>query len=134
TLAAMLAVLMPFGFWLPLALLISTLPAFYVVLRYAVRQYDWRLRTTEDERRSWYYDWLLTAGESAAKLRLFGFAHRFQSAYQSLRLRLRNERLQLAWNQSLAELEAGASALLITRATMAWMVWRAVRGLVTLGD
>ena len=37
TLAAMLAVLMPFGFWLSLALLISTLPAFYVVLRYAVR-------------------------------------------------------------------------------------------------
>ncbi len=134
TLAAMFAVLIPFGFWLPLALLVSTLPAFYVVLRYALERHQWRIRTTEDERRSRYYDWLLTGGESAAELRLFGLGNRFQSAYQYLRQRLRKERLQLAWDQSLAEMGAGASALLITGVTMAWMVWRALQRLATLGD
>src|SRR5207249_289168 len=101
---------------------------------YAVRQHHWRLRTTEDERRSWYYDWLLTAGESAAELRLFGLGNHFQGAYRSLRRQLRKQQLQLAWHESLAELGAGASALVITGATMGWMIWQALRGLVTLGD
>src|SRR5882724_595345 len=54
TLVAMGAVLIPFGPWLPLALLLSTLPALWVVVRYAVKQHQWRLRTTTDERRAWY--------------------------------------------------------------------------------
>ena len=51
-----------------------------------------------------------------------------------MRRRLRNERLQLARDQSLAELGAGAGALLITGCALAWMVWQALQGLVTLGD
>lgn len=134
TLVSMGAVLIPYGIWLPVALLVSTLPAFYVVLRYGLRQHKWRLRTTPDERRAWYYYWLLTARESAAEIRLFGLGDHFRSAYQTLRRRLRNERLQLAKDQGLAELGAGAAALVVTAAAMASMVWRALQGLVSLGD
>jgi ATP-binding cassette, subfamily B, bacterial len=134
TLAAMLAVLVPFGLWLPLALFVSTLPALYVALRYTVRQHEWRLRTTADERRTWYYDWLLTSREAASELRIFALGDRFQAAYRSLRARLRGEKLELATGQALAELGAGALAITLTGACMAAMVWRAVRGLITLGD
>lgn len=134
TLVAMGAILVPLGPWLSLALIISTLPAFFVVVRYALIQYQWRLRTTVDDRRTWYYDWVLTAAEAAAELRLFGLANHFQSAYQSLRQKLRRERLQLARRQSLAELGASIIALLITGVALAWMVWKAMKGLVTLGD
>jgi ATP-binding cassette subfamily B protein len=134
TLFAMGAVLVPFGAWLPLALLLSTLPAFYVVLHYGLRQHQWRLRTTADERRSWYYDWLLTTGETAPELRLFGLGDLFQSTYQAVRRRLRGEGLRLAWDQSMAELGAGAIALAITGVAMAWMVWQTLQGLVTLGS
>jgi len=134
TLAAMLAVLVPFGLWLPLALFVSTLPALYVALRYTVRQHEWRLRTTADERRTWYYDWLLTSREAASELRLFALGDRFQAEYRSLRARLRGEKLELATGQALAELGAGALAIILTGACMVAMVWRAVRGLLTLGD
>jgi ATP-binding cassette subfamily B protein len=134
TLAAMLAVLAPFGLWLPAALLLSTVPALWIVLRYALRQHQWRMRVTSDERRSWYYDWLLTSGETAAELRLFGLADHFQSAFQSLRRRLRGEQLELARGQSLAELAAGAFALLITAGALVWMIWNTVRGRASLGD
>ncbi|MCI0648195.1 MAG: ABC transporter ATP-binding protein/permease [Chloroflexi bacterium] len=134
TLAVMAAVLLPYGVWLPLVLLLSTLPAFYVVLDYTVRQYQWRLRTTAGERRSWYYDYLLTARESAAELRLFGLSGHFRAAFQELRQRLRLERARLARDQGLAELAAGGLALLVTGLAMAWMVWRAVQGQATLGD
>ncbi len=134
TLIAMGAILLPLGPWLSLALVVSTLPALFVVVRYALMEYQWRQRTTADERRTWYYDWVLTAVETAAELRLFGLGKHFQAAFQTLRQRLRTERLRLARRQSLAELVAAILALLITGAALAWMVWKAIYGLVTLGD
>ncbi|MBW1895565.1 MAG: ABC transporter ATP-binding protein, partial [Deltaproteobacteria bacterium] len=134
TLVAMAAVLIPYGLWLPVALVLSTLPALYVVIHHRLRLHQWRVRTTPDERKTWYYDWLLTARESAAELRLFGLGDHFKSIYDGLRQRLRGDRIQLAKNQSLSELGAATTALIITGAAMAWMVWRALKGLITLGD
>ena len=134
TLVAMAAILLPYGVWLPASLLVSTLPALYIVLHFRVREHRYRLRTTGDERRTWYYDWLLTARETAAELRLFGQSDRFQAAYRVLRLRLRTERLRLNRDEGLARLAASAFGLLVTGAVMLWMVWRAVQGVVNLGD
>jgi len=134
TLVSMLAVLAPFGLWLPGALLASTLPALYIVLRHALDQHYWRLRTTSDERRTWYYDWVLTAVETAAEARLFDLGEHFQSAFQTLRTRLRAERLRLVGKQGIAELLAGLFALAAAGAALLWMAWRAFHHEVTLGD
>ena len=134
TLMAMGLVLIPYGLWLPVVLLASTLPALYVVLHFTLRQHQWRLRTTPDERRTWYYDWVLTTGETAAEVRLFGLGGHFQALYQALRRRLRRERLRMARHQVVAELGAGAVALLATGGAMAWMIWQASQGRATLGD
>ena len=134
TLAAMSAVLLPYGFWLPVTLVLSTLPVLYVVLRYALKQNQWLLKITSTERRTWYYDWLLTAGETASELRLFGLGCYFQSRYQSLRNQVRSERLALVKKQSVAEILAGVSALLVSGTAMAWMVWKAMKGLISLGE
>jgi ATP-binding cassette subfamily B protein len=133
TLLAIGAVIVSFGWRLPVALLMSALPALIVALYWTLRQYDWRKRVTEDERRVWYYDWLLTSGETAAEVRLFDLGEHFQSAWGRLRARLRNERLLLARKQSLAELGAAALALTVTIGALAWMVWQAVQGAITLG-
>lgn len=134
TLIAMGAILIPLGPWLALALLLSTLPAFYVVVHYAVAEYEWRQRTTADDRRVWYYDWLMTAGEAAAEIRLFGLGKYFLSLHEGLRTRLRGERLHLTRRQGLAELAASLLALIVMGAALGWMVWRALQGFVTLGE
>jgi ATP-binding cassette subfamily B protein len=134
TLIAMGAILIPLGPWLTIALLLSTVPAFFVVVRYAVAEYQWRLRTTTDDRRSWYYDWIMTTAEAAAELRLFGLGTYFQSHHKDLRRRLRGERLELMRRQSLAELAASLVALLIIGAAMLLMLWRALMGRITLGE
>jgi ATP-binding cassette subfamily B protein len=134
TLVAMGALLARFGVWLPAALLVSTLPAFFAVLRSSLEYHAWRRARTPDERRTWYLDWLLTTGSNAAEVRLFGLGGHFRNAYQSLRATLRTERVALALRQAVAETGAGASALAVTGAAMVWMAWRTVRGLATLGD
>jgi ATP-binding cassette subfamily B protein len=105
-----------------------------VVLYWTLREFDWRKRVTEDERRVWYYDWLLTSSETAAEIRLFDLGEHFQSAWRRLRARLRSEKLRLARKQSLAELGAGALGLSVTIGALAWMVWQAVQGAITLGS
>lgn len=134
TLVAMAAILAPYGLWMSAALLASTLPALVVVLRFAVLQHRWRVRITGDERRACYYDWLMTAGDVAAELRLFRLGEGLRDAYRGLRARLRREHAALARNQAVAEVLAATLALAIAAACVAWMGWRAMRGQTTFGD
>jgi len=119
TLAAMAAVLVPYGLWIPLALFVSTAPALVVVVRFALRQHRWRLAATEDERRASYYDWLMTTGETAPELRIFGLGEQFRAAYRELRARLLREELKIARDQGLADLGASALALAVAAACLA---------------
>lgn len=134
TLVAMGSLLVPYGIWLPFVLLASTLPAFAVVVRFSRRLHRWSRRTTPDRRWVRYYDWVLTYSGMAAEIRLFNLGRHFRTAHQALRGRLRLERLALAKGQGVARVGAGSLALVVTGAATAWMVWRAVQGLATLGD
>ncbi len=134
TLVTLALLLIPYGLWVPVVLLIGTLPVFYVMLRHNQYRHDWYVRTTPDQRRVWYYDWLLTARAAAAEVRLFRLGEYYRDAHQSLRHRLRDERLSMVRRQGLAELVAGLFALLITAFTMLWMVGQVLQRLATLGD
>jgi ATP-binding cassette subfamily B protein len=134
TLVAMAAVLVSYSFWLPVALLVSTLPAFYVVFRFDRVYHRWWQHSTADRRWVQYYDVMLTHSGAAAEVRVFGLGQHFQAIYQKLRRRLRTERLQQMRSQTLARLAASAAALVVSGVIMLWMGWRAVHGLATLGD
>jgi ATP-binding cassette, subfamily B, bacterial len=134
TLVAMVAVLLRYGVWLPIALVASTLPAFFVLLHHRLRLYRWRLLATAPERRSWYYDWLLTARQTAAEMRVLDLGAHFQAAYEAVRGQLRGERRRLARDQALAEATASACGLLVTAGAGLWMVWRTTQQQTSLGD
>jgi ATP-binding cassette subfamily B protein len=134
TLAAMAAVLLPYALWLPLALVGSTLPALVVALRFDWRYHGWWQHTTGMRRWADYYDWMLSNPDGAAEVRLFGLGQHFQQAYQTLRRRLRSERLQLIQRQMFARMGAGVGGVVIGGAALVWMVGRAIQGVVTLGD
>lgn len=134
TLVAMLAVLLRFGLLIPLALALSTLPALYVVLRFAVREYEWKQRVTADERRCHYYEWVLTSLENAQEVRLFALGDYFRERFRQLRTRLRQERLGLVREQGVAGIAGGGFGLLILGGATALMVHKAVTGAVSLGE
>ncbi|MFT5390089.1 MAG: ATP-binding cassette subfamily B protein [Gammaproteobacteria bacterium] len=134
TLVAIAIILVPYGAWLPVALVVSTLPALYVLMRYAQRQHRWWEDMTETRRRAEYQSTLLTHYVYAAELRLFGLGPYVISLYRALRGQLREERLTLAKHQSLAQLLSGLIGLGVAGASLAWIGWRAVQGRATLGD
>ncbi len=134
TLTAMSAVLLPFGFWLPLALFVSTLPAFWAVLHTGIAEHKWSLRVTSSERRHWYFDWLLTGGDTASEIRLFDLGRHFARRDEKLREGLRNGYLKLIKNQAFAELKANTAGFFVMAVVMVWMLRRTVLGFFTLGD
>jgi ATP-binding cassette subfamily B protein len=130
----MAAILVPYGAWIPLALVLSTAPALGVALWSTLRLHQWRLATTAAQRRTYYYDWLLTDREAAAEVRLFGLAGPFRRAYQAIRRKLHGEQVALLRNQAIADLAAGVIAVAVLGAVLASMVWRALRAHLPLGD
>jgi ATP-binding cassette subfamily B protein len=134
TLAAMGTVLLTFGPWLTLLLLLGTAPALLFLLRHTVRFHRWRLRTTTTVRRTRYYDWLITQREAAPELRLFDLGGHFRQQFQELRQRLRQERVALARDEARSHLPAGLFGLGSLALGLVWMVHRAVQGAASLGD
>ena len=134
TLVAMAGVLLTFGVWLPVLLVVSTLPALAVVMRHTLRFHGWRLRNTVSVRKASYYDMMLTWREAAAEMRLFNLGGHFRSLFTDLRTRLRGERLQLARDEAVATAAAGLIGLGSMGAALAWMGYRASLGFFTLGD
>jgi ATP-binding cassette, subfamily B, bacterial len=134
TIVAIAAVLLRYGFWLPAALLVSTLPALFVVVRTSQRYHRWWNETTTERRRAQYFSDLLTEGYYATEMRFFGLSGHFRKGFLEIRYRLRSARLRLLRDQSLVRLSAELLALVVSAATVAWMGWRAFVGLATLGD
>lgn len=134
TLVGLAGLLLPYGLWLPVLLFVSTLPAFWIVIRHNRRYYAWWRSTTEKRRWVRYFDTMLTQRWSAPEVRLFGLSEYFQEAYRELREELRYSKIQLMRRQGVAGLGASTVALIVTVAAVAWMGRRALRGLATIGD
>ena len=134
TLVTIAAILLQYSLWLPLALVVSTLPAFLVVLRHNRKYYAWWHTSTPRRRLAQYFDLMLTLDQAAAEVRINNLGAYFRSEYQALRERLRTERLALLRRQVIARLFAATLALVVTGAVMVWIGLRALRGQATLGD
>ncbi|MBI4865464.1 MAG: ABC transporter ATP-binding protein [Candidatus Wallbacteria bacterium] len=134
TLAAMAAILLQFGIWLPLMLAVSTAPAFVVTIRYARRFHRWRLANTASVRRAHYYDWSMTNPQMAAELRILELGPHYEGAFQALRRRLRTENAALVRGEALESIAAQVVGILALAGGVAWVARNAVHGHVTMGD
>ena len=128
------SIVLAFGFWLPVVLLLAAFPVLHVGTTHALAYQRWRSSTSRDERRGWYYDHVLTSADYAAELRLFGTGRTFRQRHRDLRAKLREGQLSLLWQRSIAEARAAILGMLVMGGTTMWMVWRAMLGLVTLGQ
>jgi ATP-binding cassette, subfamily B, bacterial len=134
TLLSVAVVLLPLGIWLPLGLLLSSFPPFYVMYKNNQIENQWRLQNTSTQRYIDYYENILTEREFAAEVRLFALGDRFHNAYQKLREKLRTEKMGLMRSRSLAQFSASFLSLVILGIALSWMVSQMARGKLSLGD
>ncbi|MFM8294987.1 MAG: ABC transporter transmembrane domain-containing protein, partial [Microcystaceae cyanobacterium] len=134
TLGAMVGILLPFGWWVPFFLVLSTTPAFGFTIYYQRQHHQWQMRVTRQQRRVRYYEYLLTRRENIPELRVFNLSPYFRRVYQRLRDRLRQEQLTIIARQAWADFGAGTLAIAVTGGVMVVMVGRALQAQISLGD
>jgi len=134
SLTAIGALLLSFHPAVPLVLLVAVAPAFLVRVRYSGKLYQWNRRRTETERRSWYFNYLLTGEESAKEVRLFNLGPLLSQRYRDLRAQLRFEQLRLARWQAVRSLLAQITSVAAIYGALIFIVYRAVQGAISLGD
>ena len=134
TLLAMAGILISYAWWLPMVLLFGTLPALWVTGRYTWRFHRWRLGNTLNERRTQYFDWMLTWFQAAPEIQLFDLGSYFREAFKKLRQKMRNEHVDLAKQKMQAEMISGVISMLVMGLTLSWVVWRGFHGFLSLGD
>ncbi len=134
SLTAIAALLLSFHPAVPLVLLAAVVPTFLVRVRYSGKMYAWNRRRTETERRSWYYNFLLTGEGSAKEVRLFSLGPLLASRYRDLRAQLRFEQLRLARWQAVRSLLAQITSVVAIYGALIFIAYRAVQGDISLGD
>jgi ATP-binding cassette subfamily B protein len=134
TLAGFAAILISYAWWLPLAFVAGAIPALAIMLRSSLLFHQWRREATAAERRTWYLDWLLTATQTAAEIRLFDLGSRFIDEFRDIRTGLRRKRLALSARQARDRLAAALISFAAAAAIGAWILLQALSGRLTPGD
>ena len=134
SLVAIAGLLFVFHWSIPLILLAAAVPGVVVRIRYSGRMYQWQQRHTQAERKSRYYDWMLTGDAHAKEIRLFGLAELFIHRFSRLRETLRREKIVMLKQRSAWDFAAQFLATLLVFTTFGVMAKSAVTGRITLGD
>jgi ATP-binding cassette subfamily B protein len=133
TLLGIGALLVSYGIWLPIVLVLSGLPSLLLVLQNSVRRQDWSKRATQVLRKTSYVEHLLTSRETAAEVRVFELGDRLIGTYRRLRRQLRDEQSRLVRREAVGQLIAALVGVGAGGAAAAWTIWQAIQGRMSAG-
>ncbi len=134
TIAGLAGLFLMFDRMVLLVLVVTALPGFVVRVFFSEKLYTQRQGQTDRERMADYFNWLITGYQHAVEVRLFGTGQFFMRRYRKLRRELRSETIGLSVRQSLADLAAQVPAVLAVFGVLAYIVWNAFQGMVSIGS
>lgn len=120
------------GLLLPV-LLCAALPGALAKIRNSRISNRMRVQQSESERYSYYLNMVLTGLPFAKEIRLFGIGEELRKRYQALRSRLRQTRLQLAWQWARNDLLADLISALAMAAGVVMIYFQMRSGTMSIG-
>jgi ATP-binding cassette, subfamily B, bacterial len=133
SLLGILALLTTLNWTVPLLLSIATIPGILMRVRYTGKAYGRVSSWTESERQSDYFHTLLTTEPHAKEIRLFNLGSLFSQWFQTLRTKIRREKIYLATQQSRIDLITQGSATLAVCVACGITAYQTIQGAITLG-
>ena len=130
----MMAVLLTFHWSIAIILIAAVIPGVLFRLKFSRRLYQWDRSQTATQRHSFYYHYLLTGDMFAKEIRLFELGPLFIERFHRLRQELRNEKLGISRKRTVADVAAQLVTVLTIYGSFGFMAYRAVHGLITIGD
>ena len=133
-LAAILAMLAAIEWRLLPVLLVTVGLALAVRLIFTRRNFDWRMKRAQMERKAGYLDWMITSNHHAKELRLNNLGGYFSQQYSQIRQQIRGEQLSLETQKLVYELCVTAIASAVFIATAGYLIVSALKGALTIGQ
>ena len=134
SLVGMMVLLLSFHWSVSLLLVAAVLPGLLFRLKFSQRLFNWDRSQTSTQRHSFYYHFLLTGDAYAKEIRLFQLGPLFIQRFHDVRRTLRHEKLDIAKKRTVAEIAAHLATILALYGSFGFMAWRAVYGLISIGD
>lgn len=134
SMVAMLGVLFSFHWLITVILVFAAIPGVLFRLKFSQRLYRWDRSKTSTQRHVSYFQYLLTSDYFAKEIRLFQLGPLFIKRFHELRELLRKEKLSIAVKRTIADFIAQFITVLAIYGSFTFMAFRAVHGLITLGD
>jgi len=132
--AGVAALLFAMGWPVALVLFLAAIPGALIRVVFARRLFRFEQAQAENERRAWYYHWLLTDGQHAKEVRLFNLGAIFRQRFLELRSSLRQGRLRISGQRAWRDFLTQALAVAALFGALAWVAMQTVRGTLSLGD
>jgi ATP-binding cassette subfamily B protein len=134
TLISFAALMLRFSPWLVLILLITSIPAFIAETRFSEQGFRLLTRRAPETRQVNYLSRLLTEDTAAKEIKLFNLGHVLLERYQTLFDKFFREDKSLAVRRAVVGFGLGLAATLGFYGSYAWIVWRTVQRMISLGD
>ncbi|MDH3568160.1 MAG: ABC transporter transmembrane domain-containing protein, partial [Desulfobacteraceae bacterium] len=127
SLLVMVGLLFSFHWSVAVVLFAAAVPGILVRLKYSGKLYRWQHKRTQAERKSSYFNWMLTGDTHAKEIRLFNLGDLFRSRFSVLRKELRQERLEITRKRSIADLVAQGVATIAVFGSFGFIAFRTVQ-------
>ena len=134
TLAGLVGLLFLFHWSIPLLLLLTLLPAFLLRLHFADVLFEWRQKSSNLERKSYHYHWLLTDKAWAKEVRALGIGRFLRRRYLAIQRRLRVEQFRINGRQTRGTLLAQLLATAVAYGFYLVLIGKTLAGAITLGS
>jgi len=134
TLISFAALMLRFSPWLVLILLATSIPAFIAETRFSEQGFRLLTRRAPETRQINYLSRLLTEDTAAKEIKLFNLGSTLLKRYKTLFDKFFQEDKSLAVRRALVGFSLGLVATLGFYGSYAWIVWRTVQGMISLGD
>jgi ATP-binding cassette, subfamily B, bacterial len=134
TLLTFSALLLSYGWWVPILLLLGALPALHLYVRSERVMHAWVKASAPDRRWLSYLESAVTTDQTAAEIRIFNLGDHFRTRYAKLSRRLRSERMHHVGKRYRGRLFAGLLTLTTSAIGVGWIAMRVLQKTATLGD
>ncbi|GAB4473246.1 MAG: ABC transporter ATP-binding protein [Elainellaceae cyanobacterium] len=134
TFTGLLSLLVAFNPLLLGLLLLTSMPALWVGIRFSGVRFWMKRRQTESGRLAEYLQQVLTTQEFVKEVRLFNLGDYLLRQWQDIRLQFNQEMAEAMARNAWLRVGVGLIANLGFYAAYAWVIVRAVQGAISLGD
>jgi ATP-binding cassette subfamily B protein len=134
TMVSFAVLMLRFSSWLVPILLATSIPAFIAEKRFSEQGFRLLTRRAPETRQINYLARLLTEDSAAKEIKLFNLGDKLLERYTTLFAKFFKEDKSLAVRRAAVGFSLGLIATMGFYGSYAWIVWRTVQGIISLGD